>query len=134
MERETAKTISRRVDGVELVRATVRVFAPHAAWAAELAEEAIRFVDETLVPLAKGQFKSDPSPQKRFFFGRFLYELRVFEGEESNGTRPLYIRASLSRGNHGMITETERVILLRTSDGKLLPPKGRKKRRRKAPL
>lgn len=134
MERETARTISRRVDGVELVRATIRVFAPRAAWAAELAEEAVRFVDETLVPLAKEQFENDPSPQKRFFFRRFLYELRVFEGEEADGVRPVYIRASLSRGNEGVIAETERVISLRASDGKLLPPKKRKKRHPDAPL
>lgn len=122
----TKRTISRRVDGVELVRATFSC--PNAAnpWI----ENAIQWVDETLFPHVKRVFANDSAVDKRFSFRRFEYALVVLAVPLSAEEVELRAKATLTRARGALIAEKEVVERVRVSDGCFLPPKKKKAPRR----
>lgn len=121
------RTFSRRMDGVELVRATVCCDSAAGTLADGWIENALRWVDDVLVPYAKQVFEKDPASDKRFTFRRFEYVLSVSLSSVSAEEAELRVKATLARARGAVIGETEHVERLRLADRAFLPSESKKK-------
>lgn len=121
------RTFSRRMDGVELVRATVSCDSAAGALADVWIENALRWTDDVLVPYAKQVFEKDPASDKRFTFRRFEYVLSVSLSSASAEEAELRVKATLARARGAVIVETHHVERLRLADRAFLPSESKKK-------
>ena len=118
------KIVSRRADGVELVRGSFCWDEVTEGLVAPWIEAALRWLDETLLPRARRTFEEDPNSDKRFFFRRYDYTLS-FSLESVSGNEAIFaVKATLSRGT--LLQEASRIERLRLSDLSFLPPEKRK--------
>ena len=125
------KIISRRAEGVEVARGSFSWDEEIEPLAAPWLENALRWLDEKLLPYAERTFESDPAPDKRFFFRRFEYVLSISVDTVSDGVAILSVEASLSRG--GEILKALRQERLRLDGLTFLPPEKKKKAPRRVP-
>ena len=119
------KIVSRREDGVELVRGSFcwdeEVEPLVVAWV----ESALCWLDEGLLPVARHAFEMDPASDKRFFFRRYDYALSFSLETSLAGESTLVVKAALSRGD--LLQEAFRTERVRLSDCVFLPPEKKKK-------
>lgn len=125
------RTVSRREGGVELVRATVCCVVPEGSRLECLADEALAWVDESLLPRARACYEADPTPQKRFFFPRFEYALRIGAERAENGVFLVRIAATLTRAQGLELAKSEQVLTVREKDGVIVPKKAAPKGHRR---
>lgn len=116
------KTISRRVDGTEVVRATLSYPAGF-EFLESLAHRAECWVEQTLTPHAQRIFADDCDPSKRFCFRRFEYTLCVFLTPVCADAAELCIEATLERARGERLSSESLVHTVRLSDGAILPPR-----------
>lgn len=126
----TKRTVSRREDGVELVRATFCYPTLPGCAVDTWVKNAARWVDETLFPHAKRVFENDPAADKRFSFRRFEYALVISAFSLSDGAVELHAKATLARARGALIAEKEIVERICAADGCFLPMKKKKAPRR----
>lgn len=122
------RTVSRRENGVELVRAVFSTPVGVCPTVDGAVAQATSWLDAVLVPYAKRVFDDDLAPEKRFSFRRFEYTLAVSLERQSEDTAELCIRAALSRARSTPFAETCRRETVRLSDFSFLPPRKTKKR------
>lgn len=125
------RTVSRREEGVELVRATFSVDEAAQSALGDLLRSAESFVDRELLPRAKEAYARDPDPDKRFAFRRFTYAFSASAAPADDGESELVLSATLARAGGEILEKTEQRLRLSAEDGGFLPPK--KKRRPKTP-
>ena len=125
------KIISRRAEGVEVARGSFSWDEEIEPLAAPWLDNALRWLDEGLLPYAERAFESDPAPDKRFFFRRFEYVLSISVDTVLNGVAILSVEASLSR--EGELLKSLRQERLRLGDLTFLPPEKKKKAPRRVP-
>ena len=127
-EMVTRRTVSRREDGVELVRGVFSY--PEDLWdeAAEWIASAERWLDDVLFPYARTQFENDPAADKRFSFRRYEYEIAVSFVTEASETASLHLAATLRRARGELLSSREYAERLRLSDHRFLPPSNKKRR------
>ena len=125
------KIISRRAEGVEVARGSFSWDEEIEPLAAPWLDNALRWLDEKLLPYAERAFESDPAPDKRFFFRRFEYVLSISVDTVLNGVAILSVEASLSRG--GELLKALRQERLRLDGLAFLPPEKKKKAPRRVP-
>lgn len=125
------KIISRRAEGVEVARGSFSWDEEIEPLAAPWLDNALRWLDEKLLPYAERAFESDPAPDKRFFFRRFEYVLSISVDTVLNGVAILSVEASLSR--EGELLKSLRQERLRLDDLAFLPPEKKKKAPRRVP-
>ena len=119
------KIVSRRANGVELVRGSFSWDEKVEALAAPWIENALCWLDAELLPHAHSTFERDPAPDKRFFFRRYDYVLSVTLDETSAHEATLTVKATLSRGI--VLGETAHRECVRLADLAFLPPQKTKK-------
>lgn len=124
------RTVSRRENGVELVRA-VFSWPVSMPMANDWITAAERWLDDTLAPYAKREFDEDTGEDKRFFFRRFEYALSISLSPVSKELAECRICASLTRNRGQTVAEKECTELVRLSNLSFVPPVRRK--RKKAP-
>lgn len=125
------KIISRRAEGVEVARGSFSWDEAVEPLVVPWLENALRWLDEGLLPQARCTFESDPAPDKRFFFRRFEYALSISVDTVLNGVTILSVEASLSRG--GELLKSLRQERLRLDDLTFLLPEKKKKAPRRVP-
>ncbi len=125
------KIVSRRADGVELVRGSFGWDEKAELLAAPWIENTLRWLDTELLPRAKQAFEADPAPDKRFFFHRYDYALSITLNETSAHEAILTVKATLSRG--ALLQEASRGERVRLADLAFLPPQKTKKAPRRVP-
>ena len=120
------RTISRREEGVELVRATFSVDDEAKNALGDLLFAVEAFVDRDLLPRAKEAYARDPAPDKRFAFRRFTYAFEASVALAEDGEQELIMSAILARAGGEVLEKNERRLCLSSEDGGFLPPKKRK--------
>ena len=118
------KIVSRRANGVELVRGSFCWDETAESLVTPWIEAALRWLDETLLPHARRAFEEDPAADKRFFFRRYDYTLSFSIEGGADGEANFTVKAALSRG--ALRQEASRVERLRISDLAFLPPEKKK--------
>ena len=117
------KTISRRENGTELVRAVISRPKGEYSLLQRLVERAEAWVDDELLPCAKQAFADDPDPSKRFSFRRFEYALSISLSVIREDVAELSVEATLVRARGERLSSAASTYYMRLSDGSLLPPK-----------
>ena len=118
------KTISRRKEGTEILRATLVRPPSVPAFVLDLIQDAENYVETVLAAEAEEAFAKDTSPDKRFYFPRFEYRLAVEIAPEDQETAALTIASSLSADREQR--QGRKTCRFRIRDGTLLPPKKKK--------
>lgn len=120
------RTVSRRISGVELVRATFFVAEEAQSALGDLVATAEAWMDRVLVPRAQNAYEEDASADKRFTFRRFEYALTASVVAAADGEKELILTATLGRARGELLEKSERRLRLSAQDGGFLPPKKEK--------
>lgn len=116
------KTVSRRICGTEIVRATLS-YPVGFAFLEDLSRRAQMWVEQTLTPHAERVFTDDPDPSKRFCFRCFDYCLCVSLSQICEDVAELCVEATLDRARGERLCSERAVHAIRLSDGAILPPR-----------